>query len=333
MSTPKLAICIPAYNQPEFLRETLASLCDQGLSAGEYVVAISDDASPTPLAPVVAAFRSRLPIVYHRHEQNAGHLKNWDAAWQLTDAPFISFLPHDDVIAPGHFRRALSAIENDPGTALVSSLVLCQSHPGSLNTHAYGQLLRGSATTSFTEPYRWDRTEWLALTLVKTPNSIVGSVFRTDMFRRCRDWVGYPIWHDRLMLGEMGLHGSVVTLPWIAGHYRTGEWQLSHQLWQADMSEFKRATETVLAWCRANDIDVMRFWIDHVCAASDRNRHLYLQMLRGSLDVPQFQAIRRECERRLGKRLPLSRLERLGVPEPIAEVLRTVDRRVMRRVK
>jgi glycosyltransferase involved in cell wall biosynthesis len=333
MSSPKLAICIPAYNQPAFLREALASLCDQGLAHSDFVVAIADDASPTPLAPVVDEFRSRLPILYHRHQQNVGHLKNWDAAWQLTQAPYISFLAHDDVIAPGHFGRALSVIESHPDTALVSSLVLCQSHPGSLNAHAYGQLLRGSPSTSFTEPYWWDRTEWLAFALVKTPNSIVGSVFRTDMFRRCRDWITYPIWHDRLMLGEVGLHGGVVTLPWIAGYYRTGDWQLSSQLWQTDMSEFKRATETVLGWCATHNIDVVRFWIDHICAASDRNRHLYLQMLHGSLKAELFLEIRRECERRLQKRLPLSRLERLGIPEPIAELLRTVDRRVLRRVK
>lgn len=331
MSVPKLAICIPAYNQPEFLREALASLCEQGMAQRDYVVAVSDDASPTPLAAVVDAFRSRLPILYHRHEKNVGHLANWDAAWRLTAAPFISFLAHDDVVAPGHFARAMAAIENDPATVLVSSLILCQSHPGAMNTHPHGRLLRGSAKTSFTEPYQWDRAEWMALALVTTPNSVIGSVFRRDAFELCRDWIAYPIWHDRLMLGEMGLHGGVVTLPWIAGHYRTGDFQLSGQLWQPDMSEFKRASETVLRWCAANNIDVIGFWIDHVCGASDRDQLLYLQMLRGSLSQALFEDIRRQCEERLQKRLRLSRLERLGVPAPLAELLRTVDRRLMRR--
>ncbi len=331
MSAPKLAICIPAYNQPEFLREALTSLCDQGLAQGDYVVAIADDASPTPLAPVVEAFRTRLPIVYHRHAQNVGHLANWDAAWRLTAAPFISFLAHDDVVSPGHFGRALAAIERDASTVLVSSLIICQSHPGAMNTHPHGRLLRGSSKTSFTQPYQWDRAEWMALALVTTPNSVIGSIFRADAFRKCRDWTAYPIWHDRLMLGEMGLHGGVVTLPWIAGHYRTGDWQLSSQLWQPDMSEFRRATEAVLGWCVAHNIDVVGFWIDHVCAASDRDQILYLQMLRGAVSADLFTDIRRQCEARLHKRLNLSRLERLGIPAPIAELLRRVDRGLMRR--
>ncbi len=331
MAPPRLAICIPAYNQPEFLREALTSLCDQGLEQTDYAVVVSDDASPTPLAPVVEAFRSRLPIVYHRHEQNVGHLANWDAAWRLTPAPFVSFLAHDDVVSPGHLGRALKVIEQDPATVLVSSLIVCQSHPGAMNTHPHGRLLRGSSRTSFTEPYRWDRAEWMALALVTTPNSVIGSVFRADAFSKCRGWTAFPIWHDRLMLGEMGLHGVVATLPWIAGHYRTGDWQLSGQLWQPDMSEFKRASDTVLGWCAANSIDVIQFWVDHVCAASDRDQILYLQMLRGSVSAALFQDIRRQCEERLHKRLNLSRLERLGIPAPIAELLRTVDRRLMRR--
>ena len=125
MSQPRLAICIPAYNQPEFLAESLTSLCAQDLDPRDFVVAISDDASPTPIEPVVDAFRARLPIVFHRHERNAGHLANWDAAWQLVDAPFISFLAHDDVVAPGHLARALAAIEHQDEVVLVSSLVLC----------------------------------------------------------------------------------------------------------------------------------------------------------------------------------------------------------------
>ena len=183
MSTPRLAICIPAYNQPEFLAESLTSLCEQDLDPRDFVVAISDDASPTPIEPVVDAFRSRLPIVFHRHEQNGGHLANWDAAWQLIDAPFISFLAHDDVVAPGHLARALAAIEAQPETVLVSSLIVCQSHPGAMNTHAHGFLLRGSSATSFTKPYRWDRAEWMALALVTTRTRSLAQCFGPRRFK------------------------------------------------------------------------------------------------------------------------------------------------------
>lgn len=330
MSRLQLAIGIPAYNRPDFLREALTSLCDQDLDPDRFVVAIADDASPTPLDGVIDEFRERLPILYHRHPHNIGHLANWDAAWQLADAPFITFLAHDDVIAPGHFARALAAIEPDDEVVLVSSLVLCQRHPGALNTYQQGVLLGGDAGASFTRPYRWGRDEWMALGLVATPNSIVGSVFRTSAFRQCRTWRTYPIWHDRLMLAEMGLHGGVLTLPWIAGHYRTSDWQLSGQIWQRDMSEFRAVSDVVMAWCVANQIDVVRFWIDQICTAPPGERLLYLQMVRSALDSATFEAIKRECEARLDTRLPLGRLERLGLPAPLVALLRRVDRRLSR---
>ncbi len=171
MSSVRLAVCIPAYNQPAFLREALTSLCDQGLDRRDYAVVVCDDGSPTPLAPVADEFRERLTIVYHRHATNLGHLANWDAAWRLVDAPFLSFLAHDDVMAPGHLARALAVIEADPNVALVSSLILCQSYPGATNTRPHGLLLRGAGRATFSAPYRWGRDEWMALALVTTPNS------------------------------------------------------------------------------------------------------------------------------------------------------------------
>jgi glycosyltransferase involved in cell wall biosynthesis len=330
MADARLTVCIPAYNQPQYLSEALTSLCDQGLDRDDYVVVITDDASPAPLAEVVDAFRSRLTIVYRRFEQNIGHLANFDTSWKVAETPFISFLSHDDVVAPGQLGRALAVLDGDPSAVLVSSLILCQRHPGAVATHFHGMLLRG-AQAPFTSPYRWARDEWMALASVATPNSIVGSIFRRDAFSRCHDWKAFPIWHDRLMLGEMGLHGSVYTLPWVGGHYRTGSFQLSGQLWQTDMSEFRSATGVVLGWCRQHDIPVADFWVDHICASPAQEQVIFLQMVRASFERTQFLDIKHRCEVRLQAPIHLSRLDRLGVPAPIASLLRTVDRLVTRR--
>ncbi len=331
MASPQLTVCIPAYNQPEYLAEALESLCDQGLSRSQYLVAVADDASPLPLAAVVESFQSRLQVVYARHPGNIGHLANWDAAWQLTATPYVSFLSHDDVVAPGQLGRALAAIAGQPDAVLVSSLALYQNHPGSLTTVLQGCFLRG-AGASFTKPYRWTQAEWMGLALAATPMSIVGSVFQVDAFRRCRDWTGFPIWHDRLMLGEMGRHGQVISLPWIGGHYRTGAGQLSRALWQPDMSEFQQATAVVLGWCDRDGIPVREFWVDHICAATADDRILYLRMLHAALDAPTYRDIRQRCEARLQTRLHLGgRMNRLGIPAPVAALLQLAERLIERR--
>ena len=328
MSHARITVCIPAYNQPGFLREALSSLCDQGLDRSEYVVAISDDASPTSLKWVGKAFEGRLQIVYRRNASNIGHLANFEEASRLADTPYISFLPHDDLIAPGQLGRALGALAAKPGAVLVSSLVLCQKHPGAIDTAVHGMFLRGASAGRFEEPYLWDTAEWLALASVTTPLSIVGSVFQADVFRRCERWRAFPIWHDRLMLAEMGLHGRVISLPWIGGHYRVSGGQLSGQLWQKDLRELLDSSVSILAMCEAAGVRVADFWVDHICEAPTMERLPYLRLLHRGLPQELFDDIKARCERRLQKRLPMGRLDRLGMPKPVADAVRWLDRRL-----
>lgn len=326
MDRPRITVCIPAYNQPEYLRQALASLCDQGLGRHEYVVLVSDDASPRSLEAVVAAFADRLQVEYHRNTSNVGHLANFAQSCAMAKTPYVSFLTHDDVIAPGQLARALAAINGHAGAVLASSLVLCQRYPGAPDTRMHGTFLRG-AHASFSEPYLWDRTEWMALSLATTPLSIVGSVFHAATFEQCQHWKRFPLWHDRLMLAEMGLHGTVVSLPWIGGYYRVGAGQLSSHLWEPDRREFRETSKLVLDLCRAAHIPVIDCWVDQICAASADERIIYLQMLEMAVPRDEFAAIKAASEQRLGMRLHLGgRLDRLGVPRPVAALLKSVDR-------
>jgi glycosyltransferase involved in cell wall biosynthesis len=161
--TPLLTVCVPAYNQPEFLRDALESLCDQGLTRDDFIVAVADDASPTSLEPVIDTFRDRLPIEYHRHQTNVGHIRNYDYGFETARTPFVSFLPHDDVIAPGQLGRAVAIMQREAECVLVASLVLCQQHPGSLQMLPHGFFPMGAERARFASLYRWRRPNgWLS---------------------------------------------------------------------------------------------------------------------------------------------------------------------------
>jgi hypothetical protein len=243
----------------------------------------------------------------------------------LTETPYLSFLSHDDVVAPGHLGRALDALREQPGRVLAASLVLLQRHPGAIDTYFHGTFLRG-AKASFTSPYLWDPTEWMALALTGTPLSIVGAIFQTDAFRKCNQWRAFPLWHDRLMLAEMGLHGSVISLPWIGGYYRVGEFQLSSKLWNNDRAEFKAASTVVLDMAAQANLPVIPFWIDYICEERADLRVTHLRLLSTALSAKQYAELRGACEQRLGIRLPLTRLERFRVPSAVATLVRGLDR-------
>ena len=328
MPSPRLSVCIPAYNQPELLGEALHSLCDQGLDRDDYTVIVSDDASPRDLGAVIDSFVDRLDVIHHRGSTNIGHLANFDRAAELASTPFIAFLAHDDVLAPGHLRRALRVFEDNAAAVLVAALTLCQRYPGAVDTQPHGMFLKGDGRARYDAPYRWDATEWFALSLITTPLSITGSVFHRESFARCRRWLKFPLWHDRLMLAEMGLHGEVASLPWIGGHYRINQSQLSQQLWRQHTDEFRLVSAAVLEMAASIDARVFEFWIDLLCTVPDFERAVYLRLLNTALAAEQFTDIRSACERRLGRRLPLTRLERLRIPRALADLVRDIDRRI-----
>lgn len=321
-TAPLVTVCTPTYNRAHFLRQCLHSLCDQGLGREQYVVAISDNASTDDTPDVVAAYRDRLQILYRRNAENLGHAKNFELVMAMCATPYIALLPDDDLLSPGHLGRALSALAARERAALLSSFAVMQAHPGALNTQVHGTLLRADERTSYEHPYVWGRAEWLALALVATPLSIIGSVFRSDAFRSCVRWRKYPIWGDRLLLAEMSLHGEVITLPWVGGHYRVGDHQTNYRLSASHPHDFEAVTAEVLELCETHGVPVLDFWVEQICTCAPHQRGHYLGLLRGALPGDIYRKIVSAAEGTLKERLTGGRLESWGVPASLAAWLR-----------
>ena len=96
MSGPRITVCIPTYNRAHFLGQALHSLCDQGLSYEELVVAVSDNASTDQTPDVVTEYQDRLQIQYHRNSENLGHFENIKIVTALCNTPYLVLLPDDD---------------------------------------------------------------------------------------------------------------------------------------------------------------------------------------------------------------------------------------------
>jgi GT2 family glycosyltransferase len=323
MSKIDLTVCIPAYNRPDYLRDALTSLCGQGLKREELVVVVSDDASPTSLEPVVAEFEDRLQIVYSRSQANIGHIANFSRAFELAQTPYISFLPHDDVLAMGQLARAVSLLKSNPKAVAAMGLVVHQKYPGAPDAGVYGFCFRGGCNNQMFLPYDWDQAEWMAATLVTTPFNMVGSVFNAEAFRKCQIWKQFPLWHDRVWCAELALQGGVVSMPWVCGYYRESEEQMSRKLWQSNADEFCRVSILILNLCQKRNIPVLQFWINHICNASPERICWSLDALYKSLPRETFKFIKMECESRLKRKLRLGgRLSKLGLPPSVVRFIR-----------
>lgn len=110
--TTPLAIVIPAY-KTKFLREALQSIADQ--TDKNFQLYVGDDCSPEPVAEIVREFAGRLPLRYHRFENNLGGrslVQQFERCCRLTTEPWVWIFSDDDVMDAGCVAAFLAELKN-----------------------------------------------------------------------------------------------------------------------------------------------------------------------------------------------------------------------------
>lgn len=107
----QLAIIIPAYKAC-FFREVLDSIAQQ--NNREFTLYIGDDASPDDLESIVAEYKDKIDVSYHRFEQNLGGqdlVAHWERCINLSDEPLIWLFSDDDLMPVDGVQRVMDAIQ------------------------------------------------------------------------------------------------------------------------------------------------------------------------------------------------------------------------------
>jgi Glycosyl transferase family 2 len=114
---PLVSVVVPVYladaTAAAFLPAALDSLLAQTLTAWEAVVV--DDGSPLPVEPHLPA-DPRLRLL--RHDRNLGLGAALNTGLDVTTAPYVASLPHDDLLAPEHLATLAAALDADESAAL-----------------------------------------------------------------------------------------------------------------------------------------------------------------------------------------------------------------------
>ena len=96
-----LAIIVPAY-KTSFLRTALESIAAQ--TDKNFQTYVFDDHSPEPVEKVVQEFTGRLPMKFHRFEENLGGtslVRHWERCVRLTGEPWVWIFADDDLMEAG----------------------------------------------------------------------------------------------------------------------------------------------------------------------------------------------------------------------------------------
>lgn len=114
-STPTVSIVVPTYNAEGFIAETLGSVLGQDMSDLELVVV--DDGSTDRTCEVVRGLGDARIRLFT--QANRGRCVARNKGLELSRAPFVCFLDHDDVWHPRKLSAQLRVFAAEPDTALV----------------------------------------------------------------------------------------------------------------------------------------------------------------------------------------------------------------------
>lgn len=104
--SPRVTICLPVRNGERYLRESLSGVLSQTVS--EWEVVLSDNASEDATLALARSFRDpRVKILEQR--SNVGLAGNLRTCLSEARAPWILFLPHDDLLYPSCLEELLRA--------------------------------------------------------------------------------------------------------------------------------------------------------------------------------------------------------------------------------
>jgi len=121
MKSPKVAIHIPIYNQPDKLRVCLDSIAQQTFLPDEVV--LFDDCSSKSYESVLSNFKD-LNIKYKRNSKNLGAVPNMlYSLYYQTDADYVNVFHEDDIMHPRFIETSIEALEKNPDSVYTYSLI------------------------------------------------------------------------------------------------------------------------------------------------------------------------------------------------------------------
>jgi glycosyltransferase involved in cell wall biosynthesis len=128
---PAVSICVPAYEQPEFLRRCLISIFSQDFQ--DFEVIVTDDSASDDIQKVVEKWSKDERMRYHKNKVRLGSPANWNAAMALARSYLIKFVHHDDWFATvSSLKKYVEVMNASPDVTFAFSAANACEDDGSL---------------------------------------------------------------------------------------------------------------------------------------------------------------------------------------------------------
>jgi len=144
MSKVTVSICIPTYNQVEYLKKCIQSILVQEYL--EYEIVISDDSTNDTVKSYIDSLGLNEKISYYRNSPSLGTPENWNHSISKAQGKYIKVLHHDDFFTETNsLAQFVSLLENNPNADLgFSATLVCniKTSKNSIHTCSPNQLAK-----------------------------------------------------------------------------------------------------------------------------------------------------------------------------------------------
>lgn len=118
--SPKVSVCIPVYNRPDYVAEAIESVLQQTFTDFELI--ITDNCSTDNTPEVIKNYAAKdKRVKYYRNQYNIGICSNINRVMLLSSGEYIKPLFSDDKLLPRCLELFVDALDNHPKVSLATS--------------------------------------------------------------------------------------------------------------------------------------------------------------------------------------------------------------------
>lgn len=239
--TPKVSIVIPAYNNVQYIAETLDSVLNQTYE--DYEVVIADHSSIDGTMEVIEKYSGhpRLRILSPT-PVGGGAQSNWNRVSEEARGTYLKLVCGDDLIAPTAIEEQVAAFDAHPSAVLVASQRDLVDSRGDVFIKSRG--LQG--ISGLVDGAKAVRATVLAGANIFGEPACV--LFRRDLLAAEGGWDNtHPYLIDEATYSRICLHGDVVAIRRSLASFRISASQWSVRLAKQQSDQAKAFHEEIAA--------------------------------------------------------------------------------------
>ena len=116
--SPRVSVVVPAYNNAEYIAETIESILRQTFTDFELIIA--DHSSTDETLSIIEEYDDpRIRVL--STEAGGGAKRNWDRVTAEATGEFVKLVCGDDTIFPTSLEAQVTAFDSHPSAVLVAS--------------------------------------------------------------------------------------------------------------------------------------------------------------------------------------------------------------------